>query len=81
MSKSTWLVWMSRLLGLYIIYQGYTTLTFGARSDNMGIKKFGIFITATDGQLAFYGILFSIIGLIFIFFMPFILKKRFSTMD
>lgn len=50
-----------------MIYQGYTTLTFGAHSDDMGIKKCGIVMKATDGQLAFYGILFSIIGLIFIF--------------
>lgn len=81
MSKSIGFVLISRLLGLYIIYQGYTTLTFGARSDNMGIKKLGIFITATDGQLAFYGILFSIIGLSFIFLIPYILKKRFRAMN
>lgn len=79
MLKSNMLFWFVRLIGLYIMYQGYTTLTFGARSSNMGIRKFGIFITATDIQLAFYGILFSIIGLSVVLLVPFLIKKRFKA--
>ncbi|OBZ11382.1 hypothetical protein [Bacillus sp. FJAT-26390] len=54
------------IIGLYVIYQGYTIYTFSARSNgSMGIRKFiWLFIPATDYHLHTYGIAFIVIGVI-----------------
>lgn len=57
------------LFGVYVIYQGYTTYTFSARSPDgsMGISKFiWLFIPATDFHLHTYGLIFIGIGILFI---------------
>lgn len=65
------------LVGAYVIYQGYTTYTFSARSPDgsMGISKFiWIFIPATNFHLHIYGLIFIGIGIL-IAIAPFILYR------
>jgi len=53
--------------GLYLIYEGYSTYIFSARSPDgsMGIHKFGkfgFFLPATDYSLHLYGGIFMLLG-------------------
>lgn len=66
------------MLGLYLIYEGYSTYTFTARSPDgsMGIYKFvHLFIPATDFHLHAYGVSFFLAGVL-ITLTPFIRIKR-----
>jgi hypothetical protein len=66
------------VIGMYLIYEGYSTFTFTARSydGSMGITKFGtIFIPATDFHLHSYGVSFFLVGVL-IALIPFIRFKR-----
>jgi len=55
------------VIGLYVIYEGYTTYTFVARSEDgsMGVSKLLWFtIPLTDYHLHTYGLIFISIGIL-----------------
>lgn len=55
------------VIGMYVIFQGYTTYTFVARSEDgsMGINKLIWFsIPLTDYHLHTYGLMFICIGIL-----------------
>ena len=70
---------VSVMLGLYLIYDGYSIYTFTARSPDgsLGIRRFfdNLFIPATDFHLHAYGISFFLAGVL-IALIPFIKKKK-----
>lgn len=70
---------LSVMLGLFLIYDGYSIYTFTARSPDgsMGIRRFldNLFIPATDFHLHAYGISFFLAGVLIVL-IPFIRIKR-----
>ena len=70
---------LSVMLGLYLIYDGYSIYTFTARSPDgsLGISRFldNLFIPATDFHLHAYGISFFLAGVLIVL-TPFIRIKR-----
>ncbi|RIX59208.1 hypothetical protein D3P08_03360 [Paenibacillus nanensis] len=61
---------LSVMLGLFLIYDGYSIYTFTARSPDgsMGIRRLfdNLFIPATDFHLHTYGISFFLVGVLFV---------------
>lgn len=70
---------VSVMVGLYLVYDGYSIYTFTARSldGGLGIRRFSdnLFIPATDFHLHAYGVSFFLAGVL-IALTPFIRIKR-----